>query len=173
MSIDRLKRDELIHIVYYVVLYVALIAATINLCIIEGLNCYIRFIAVMILLVAVIRFIIFIKRNAFYYKNKVSIQSNGSRVRAVIDKNEFYVGSDRIMQVCEITAYYTELGKTYVFKDDIWYFSQAVSDVLIQLKKEDNLPYYIEVLIDNQDYNKYVVLKHEYLCNAISISNHF
>lgn len=173
MSIEKLKRDGLLHIVYYVVLYVALIATAINLCVIEGLNCYIRFVTVIILLVTVIRFIIFFKRNAFYYKKKVSLQSNGSRVKAVVDENEFYVSSDRIMQVCEITAYYTHLGKTYVFKDDIWYFGQAVSDVLMQLKKEGDLPGHIEVLVDNQDCNKYVVLKHEYLCNAINMSNDF
>lgn len=87
------------------------------------------------------------------------------RIKAVVDKMEFNVTSDRIMEVCNLVAYYTKDEETYIFKDDIWYFGPNISMALLNLKKEGRLLSQINILVDPHNYKKYIILKYNYLYN--------
>ncbi|MBQ9984379.1 MAG: hypothetical protein IJP29_07295 [Lachnospiraceae bacterium] len=167
ISIDKMKRDALVHVGYYVILYAVLLVAIINFCMIESLNCYIRCASIIVLLGVFVKFILFIKKHVTYNLQENQLRSKGVRVKAVVDKSEFFVSGDRLMQVCGITAYYTYSGKTYVYKDEVWYFDHMISDVLMKLKGEDELPNYVDVLVNPENYNNYSILKYDYIIECL------
>ncbi len=161
--VNKLKRDMNIYIVSNLMISVLFVVLLFRLLWIGGLGDY-TFIIVLISFLGSIGITYYCFR---YYKKKkmeTFLKVNGIRIKATIDKEEFKIGGNNIRHICYLVAYYTENGKTYIFKDSISDFNSRFVFDIKTIKEKGFVPLTVDVVIDPNNYKNYMILKYDYLC---------
>lgn len=162
ISISEIKKATFLcilrNLAWYILIIVGLFS-TVNL----DVEMYKKIMVIVILIPLIISCFLYIQKYIAYHLRESYLREKGIRIEAIINRNDFKMSSDRLFSYCRFVAYYTDDKRTYIFRDNITFSNSMMDLELEKIKRDGIFPDKITVLVAPDNYNKYIILKYNFI----------
>lgn len=163
ISISDIKRDTIFYIIRNIIFYVLMCVILAAILKTGELKIYIKIIILILIFLISLSCLLYMKKYISYYLKDLYLRENGIRIEALFNKEEFNVAYNLLIYHYEFVAYFTENERTYIFHDDMIYGQPMLAINIEKIKEEGVIPDTISILVDPDDYNRYIILKYNFL----------
>ena len=162
ISISEIKKATFFCILRNVTWYI-LIIVCLFLMLDVDVEMYKNIVVIVILIPLIISCFLYMRKYVVYHMRESYLREKGIRIEAKINRKDFRMSTDNQFHYCYFVAYYAEDTKTYVFRDKMILANVVMDLELGKIKREGIFPDKISVLVAPDDYNKYIILKYNFI----------